>query len=98
MAMARTKGPRTHEVGIRDLRANLRGWLDSAIAGDEVVITEHGKPIARLVGPDYTSARQRLIDAGILTPAKVRDRWVPKPVRARGSVTEILLQQRRRGR
>lgn len=36
-------------VGVRDLKARLSEYLDKAKLGDEIVVTEHGKPIARLV-------------------------------------------------
>ena len=35
-------------VGVRDLRNNLKRYLDRVKAGEEVVITERGKPVARL--------------------------------------------------
>ena len=37
-------------VGIRELRDNLKTWLDIAKHGETVVVTERGKPIANL-GP-----------------------------------------------
>ncbi|MCW7459733.1 type II toxin-antitoxin system prevent-host-death family antitoxin [Leptospira bandrabouensis] len=36
-------------VGVRDLKAKLSEYLDKARLGDEVIVTEHGKPIARLI-------------------------------------------------
>jgi prevent-host-death family protein len=35
-------------VGVRELRENLRTWLDRVKDGDEVVVTERGKPVARI--------------------------------------------------
>jgi prevent-host-death family protein len=36
-------------AGVREARQNLTGLLDDIRKGREVVITEHGRPIARLV-------------------------------------------------
>ncbi|MBM9591434.1 type II toxin-antitoxin system prevent-host-death family antitoxin [Leptospira sp. 201903075] len=36
-------------VGVRDLKAKLSEYLDKARLGDEVIVTDHGKPIARLI-------------------------------------------------
>jgi prevent-host-death family protein len=37
-------------VGAFDAKTNLSALLDKVEAGEEVVITRHGKPVARLVG------------------------------------------------
>jgi prevent-host-death family protein len=34
------------EVGVRELRENLSDWLDRAAAGEEILVTERGKPKA----------------------------------------------------
>ena len=55
-------------VGIRKFRENLRFYLDLVKDGtNAVVITERGKPIARLQGP---SNREQLIAEGRLIPAR----------------------------
>lgn len=37
------------ETGIRELRNHLSKYLAAVRAGDEVVVTDHGKAFARLV-------------------------------------------------
>ena len=37
-------------VGAFDAKTHLSGLLDKVEAGQEVIITRHGKPVARLVG------------------------------------------------
>jgi prevent-host-death family protein len=54
-------------VGIRELRENLSTYLDRVKAGEEVVITERGKRIARIVGP---SKLDQLIAEGRARPAR----------------------------
>ncbi len=36
-------------VGVRGLRQNLSRYLDRVKAGEDLVVTEHGREIARLV-------------------------------------------------
>jgi prevent-host-death family protein len=84
------------EVGVRELRNNLARWLARVKEGDEVVVTERGRPIARLV-PVRDRTLDELIEAGIVTPAKrpkTKLAGLPK-IRPKGSVTEILLEMRR---
>ena len=39
------------EVSVRDLKDHLSEYLRRARAGEEIVVTSHGKPVGRLVGP-----------------------------------------------
>ncbi|MGH3073234.1 MAG: type II toxin-antitoxin system Phd/YefM family antitoxin [Gaiellaceae bacterium] len=58
-------------VGIRELRENLRSYLDQVKNGDEVLVTERGRPIARIVEPEsHEATRARLIREGRVIPAK----------------------------
>jgi len=46
-------------VGLAEAKAQLSALLDAVEAGEEVVITRHGQPVARVVrepGPTGTSA------------------------------------------
>ena len=52
------------EVGVRELRNNLRAWLERAAGGDDVVVTDRGRPIARISGASTPPLRDRLIAAG----------------------------------
>jgi len=83
------------EVGIRELRNNLARWLARAKKGEEIVVTERGKPVARL-GPLRDRTMEELIAAGVVTPAKRPKTKLSgrRRVKAKGSVTEILLQMR----
>jgi len=48
-------------IGVRHLKANLSRYLRQAQAGTQIQITEHGRPIAAIVGlaprPDLAWAR-----------------------------------------
>jgi prevent-host-death family protein len=39
-------------AGVREARQNLSALLDEVTKGREVLITEHGRPVAKLVPPD----------------------------------------------
>ena len=77
--MAKTKPKLRVEVGVRELKNRLSHFIDLVQVGNEVVVTEHGKPVARLVPVSEDDSRlQKLIDAGIVTPAIDSSR--PRPL------------------
>ena len=45
-------------AGVREARQNLSALLDEVRKGREVVITERGKPVAKLVPPDPPRRRR----------------------------------------
>jgi len=85
------------QVGVRQLRDELRKWLDMVREGDEVVVTERGKPIARIIGASIPPLRERLIADGTITPAKRTRRSSQAHPRVKGkdSVSELVAEQRR---
>jgi prevent-host-death family protein len=87
----------TVEVGIRELRAGLSRWIEQVRAGEELIVTDSGTPVARIVPIDRTSAYERLVAAGLLVPPRVgrRDRRRPVPVRTDGPVSDLVGDQRR---
>jgi len=76
------------EVGVRELRENLSEWLDRASAGEEIVVTERGKPKARLSAAE--TAYDRLVREGVITPAKGPRRPLPPPMEMEGSIMPYL--------
>ena len=40
-------------AGVREARQNLSALLDEVKKGREIVITERGRPVAKLVPPDH---------------------------------------------
>lgn len=58
------------DVAISELRANLSHWLQRAQAGDEIVVTDRGRPVARVTGITVTPILERLIRDGTITPAR----------------------------
>lgn len=83
------------EVGVRELRDNLSRYLASVQEGDEVIVTDHGRAIARLTGLVGERPLDRLIAEGVVSPASMRRSRPRRRVNARGSVSDLVGQQRR---
>lgn len=85
------------EVGVRELKNNLSRYLGQAEAGVEVVVTDRGRPIARLNGINVAE-RDRLaalVEAGLVRPPTSRVRRRPVPIKAKGTVSDLVAEQRR---
>ena len=57
------------DVAVTELRAHLSDWLRRARQGDEVVITDRGVPVARLLGLSATAVLERLAADGVIGQA-----------------------------
>jgi len=81
---------------VRELKNNLSRYLGQVESGTEVVVTDRGRPIARLtgmaaVGGDKLAA---LIEAGLVRPPAAKVRQRPVPLNSKGSVSELVAEQR----
>lgn len=47
-------------AGVREARQNLSGLLDEVKRGQEILITEHGRPVAKLVPASPLRGKPRL--------------------------------------
>lgn len=52
------------DVGVRELKAKLSEYLAAAAAGEDVVVTDRGRPIVRLVPFGNTATIERGIAEG----------------------------------
>ena len=66
------------DVSITELRANLAANLARVRAGEEITITDHGKPVARLVPAEQEDRLAALEAAGIIGPAPTGPPWIPE--------------------
>ena len=86
------------DVAVSALRAHLSEWLDRAKSGEEILITERGVPIARLLGINTTAILERLTADGVIgRPERVERplaRGRPRP-RPRRPVSPRVSEQRR---
>ena len=92
-------------ANVAQIKAHLSEYLRQVKDGSEVVITERGIPVARLVplAPDEKRAtrEERLIRSGALRPATGPRRKLGAPKLKRGggrAVLETLLTERDEGR
>jgi prevent-host-death family protein len=92
-------------AGVAQLKAHLSRYLASVKEGEEVTVTERGRPIARLVPLDAEATQearmQRLARAGIvrlptrtLSPSVLRASRVEDP---EGRLLKALLEEREEG-
>jgi prevent-host-death family protein len=79
-------------VGIRALKQNASAVVARAAAGETVVITDRGRPVARLV-PLQESRLARMRAEGRTTPAVGRLADLPEPTEV-GDLTGVLLAMR----
>ncbi|WP_409331880.1 type II toxin-antitoxin system Phd/YefM family antitoxin [Trujillonella humicola] len=81
-------------VGVRELRDGLSRYLAEVRTGGTVTVTDHGRPVARIVPVDRPTALERLIAEGIVQPPRRRKGSLPEPVRAQGTVSDLVPEQR----
>ena len=93
-------------ASVSQLKTSLSAYLLGVKNGEEILVTERGRPIARLVpaldAEPATDRKNRLIRAGILRAGSEKlspDLCKPSPVRdAEGRILQSLLEERRSGR
>ncbi len=80
------------------LRAELADWIERVRGGEEVVVTDRGTPVARLVAVDTAPLLEQLTRQGVVS----RPRGTGRPratgaarVPARRPVSELVGEQRR---
>ncbi len=86
------------DVPISTLRSELASWIQRAQSGEEIVVTERGIPVARLLPVSTGPLLERLTRSGVLNKPRRADRPAARDatrVRARGPVAELVGEQRR---
>ncbi|WP_152815591.1 type II toxin-antitoxin system Phd/YefM family antitoxin [Georgenia subflava] len=86
------------EVAISKFRAHLSDCIDKVRSGDEVVITDRGTPVARLVPVDSAPVLEELVRRGIVSPPVNTARPAARTAaraHAIGSVSDLVGDQRR---
>jgi prevent-host-death family protein len=92
------------KAGVAELKASLSRYLERVKAGQEVLVTDHGRPVAKLVPvaeAEKGTRRERLVREGLLLPGRgrVRPSLLRPPSKGPGaSVLDALLEERREGR
>lgn len=84
------------QVGVRALKQNASAVVAAAAAGDEVTITDRGRPVAQLV-PIASGRLDALVAAGRARPAKRALSALPAPGRrkhGRSALSDTLADMR----
>jgi prevent-host-death family protein len=91
---------------ITEAKNGLSALIDRVKAGETILITDRGVPVARLepavTAGDDEGRLARLERAGIIRSGRGDPRWIldrpPTPTIGGASVVELLLEDRRSGR
>ncbi len=86
---------RESKVGVRELHDRLSEHLDRVERGTDVVVTRRGRPIARLTAIGAVDPLDELIRRGFVMPATEPRRPRHRRAKSRGSVSELVTDQRR---
>jgi len=79
------------QVGIRELRNRLRYYVETAQRGEDVTVTEYGRPVAQLVAVCEESPIDQLIKAGLaMPPTRPKEDIDWTLVKSRGSVSDLI--------
>jgi prevent-host-death family protein len=87
------------KVGVRELKNRLSRYLKRVEAGEELIVTEHGRTVARLVpvkGQKLQEALGLLLRDGAIRWAGGKPHGVAKPTKMRGrNLSELIIEDRR---
>jgi len=92
----------SQSVGIREAKANLSKFLRMVEKGQEVVLTDHGRPVGKLVPIDkgalpLSSRIKEMEEAGILEPVTGKGpRRLPPPIPVEKGMAQMLLEEDRK--
>jgi prevent-host-death family protein len=85
------------EVGVRELKNQLSRYLSRVQEGEDVIVTERGRPIARLSAIDLPSDRlAALIASGaVRAPRRTSRRRPTDRITPAEPVSDLVVEQRR---
>lgn len=81
------------DVGIPELKANLSEYVRRAAGGEEIIVSDRGRPVARLVGL-VASRLESGIAEGWITPPRRSGLTPAVYYKASLSTTEVLDEDR----
>lgn len=83
------------EVGVRELRNNLSRYLERVRQGEALIVTDRGSAVARVLPIGGERVLDRLIAEGVVAPASHSKLRAGAPVKATGTVSDLIAEQRR---
>ena len=81
------------EVGIRALKQNASAVVAEVAAGETVIITDRGRPVAQIL-PLPGGGLRRLERAGLVRPRRRALAAVPEPVAGEASLGDAVVRAR----
>ncbi len=95
-----TKQTKRGPVGLREANQHFSSLIQRVRNGEEILLTERGKPFARIVPIRHDrqeDAIRQMVKEGLLRPAEkpgIMPDWKPRRLRGRVSTTQILREER----
>jgi prevent-host-death family protein len=89
------RGATLIQVGVRELRNNLSRYLERVRGGEEVIVTDRGSAVARVLPVGTERVLDRLIADGLVTPAPQPKRPAGGSIKGTGTVSDLVGEQRR---
>jgi prevent-host-death family protein len=84
------------EVGVRELHDRLSEYLEKVEEGVELVVTRRGRPVARITPLEGERPFEELVRRGLIRlPERPKRKAVKARVKAKGSVSDLVKEQRR---
>ena len=85
------------EVGIRELKNGLSKYIDQVRTGEEIIVTDRGRPVAKLSPLDASNDRLvELVASGVVRPPQSLKRHQPGVrIKSKGTVSDLVAEQRR---
>ena len=86
------------DVAVSALRAELSSWIERVRSGTEVVVTDRGTPVARLVPVESAPLLEELVEQGVISAPPRAGRPSARTatrVAARGPVADLIGEHRR---
>lgn len=85
-------------IGVRELRDRLNSVVARVEAGETVIVTKRGRPVARIVPAAASPALARLLEQGRAAWSGARPPELPEPIRLRGqgpTLADLVSEGRR---
>jgi antitoxin (DNA-binding transcriptional repressor) of toxin-antitoxin stability system len=90
----RLHGPGS-EVGVRELRDRLSGYLEKVEQGAEIVVTRRGRPVARLSRFERGQPLEELARRGLVRLPEGARRPAGPGVKTEEPISDLVKEQRR---
>mgnify|MGYP000924034654 FL=1 len=83
-------------VGVKELKNHLSRYIERVREGSEVIVTDYGKPVARLSPLDGSTDRlAEMVAAGLVSPPRATTRHrLSRRITGAGSVSDLVAEQR----